>query len=87
MANPYRHRALIRKAAKECRNALILLRSANKFNERNPILIGFRKTLVEDAVGHEGYEGHEGHAGLQNVKVVALNDLTDENDNSIYIML
>ena len=48
-ANLYRHRALIGKAAKECHNALILLRSANKFNERNPIPIGLRKTLVEDA--------------------------------------
>ena len=72
VVNPYRHRALIREAAKECHNALILLRSANKFNGRN-IPIGFRKTLVEDAMGYEG---------LQNVKVVALNDLTDESDNS-----
>jgi cytidyltransferase-like protein len=67
------HMALIKKAAKECHNVLILLGSANKFNERNPIPIGLRKTLVEDAVRREG---------LQNVKVVALNDLTDESDNS-----
>ena len=51
--NPYRHGALIR-AAKECHNTLILLRSANKSNERNPIPIGLWKTPVEDAVGHEG---------------------------------
>ena len=51
VTNPYRHRALIREAVKECHNALILLRSADKFNERNPITIGLRKTLVEDAMG------------------------------------
>lgn len=67
------HMALIKKAAKECHNVLIFLGSANKFNERNPIPIGLRKTLVEDAVECEG---------LQNVRVVALDDLTDERDNS-----
>ena len=40
-------------AAKECHNALVLLRSANKSNERNLIPIGLRKALIEDAVGHE----------------------------------
>ena len=39
---------------KECHNALILLRSANKSNERNPIPIGLRKTPIGDAAGHEG---------------------------------
>ena len=42
---------LIRKVAKEYHNALILPRSANKFNERNPIPIGLRKTPVGDAEG------------------------------------
>ena len=51
VANLHRHRALIGLAAKECHNAIIFLRSANKFNERNLIPIGLRKTLVEDAVG------------------------------------
>ena len=58
--NPYRHGALIRKVAKECHNALILLRSANESNERNPIPIGLRKTLVgamRDMM--MGYEGHD----------------------------
>lgn len=49
--NPYRHGVLVRKVAKECHNALILLRSANKSNERNPIPIGPRKTPVGDAEG------------------------------------
>ena len=57
--NPYRYGALIR-VTKECHNTLILLRSANKSNERNPIPIGLWKILVEDAVGYEGHEGHEG---------------------------
>ena len=55
--NPYRHGVQIRKVAKECYNALILLRSANKSNERNPIPIGFRKALIG---GHDGHDGHEG---------------------------
>ena len=60
--NSYRHGVLIRKAAKECYNALILLRSANKFNEHNLIPIGLRKTLVGAVRGM--MVGREGHGGL-----------------------
>ena len=63
--NPHGHETLIRKVAKECHNALILLRSANKSNERNLIPIGLRKALIEDAMGHEGGVNwaRRGHGG------------------------
>lgn len=51
VAQPIQTWVLIRKVAEECHNALILPRSANKFNERNPIPIGLRKTPVGDAEG------------------------------------
>lgn len=66
------HLALINKAASENDQVIVLIGSADKLNNRNPIPFEIRKQLVEQSLSH-----------LPNVKIFGLDDLTNESDNSI----
>ena len=66
------HLALIEKACSENDQVLILIGSADKLNNRNPIPFDIRLQLVQKAVEH-----------LTNVKIVGLDDLSCETDNNV----
>ena len=66
------HLALIEKACSENDQVLILVGSADKLNNRNPIPFDIRLQLVQKAVEH-----------LTNVKIVGLDDLSCETDNNV----
>lgn len=65
------HIALIEKAASENDEVVVLIGSADKLNERNPIPFPLRYKLACEALSN-----------LKNVSVHGLDDLTIETDNS-----
>ena len=65
------HIALIEKASCENDEVIVLLGSADKLNERNPIPFPIRFKMACDALSH-----------LNNVSVHGLDDLSTEADNS-----
>lgn len=73
------HLELIEQACDECDQVLVLVGSANKFNERNPIPINLRVEMAQEAIDKlvKHYTGN-----VPEVKIVPLDDLTDESDNS-----
>lgn len=70
------HLALIEKACQENDEVLVLIGSADKFNDRNPLHIGLRNQLVTNAITHIAQETRTP------IYVRPLDDLTDETDNS-----
>jgi nicotinamide-nucleotide adenylyltransferase len=70
------HLALIKKACSENNEVYIFVGSADKFNKRNPLPIGLRLQLIDEAI--DGLAERYDCA----VNVIPLDDLTDENDNS-----
>lgn len=71
------HIELIRQAVSENSQVLILIGSADKLNERNPIPWNIRYELVKNALKEE-FTGDE----YNKIKLTTLPDLTDESDNS-----
>lgn len=71
------HIELIRQAISENGKVLILIGSADKLNERNPIPWNIRYELVKGALKKE-FTGDE----YNKIKLTTLTDLTDESDNS-----
>lgn len=69
------HLALIKKSISENDETLVLIGSADKFNQRNPIPINVRQDLVTEACKDICPEG-------KTLRIVALEDLTNETDNS-----
>ena len=65
------HIALIEKASSENDEVIVLIGSADKLNERNPIPFPIRFKLACDALSH-----------LNNVSIHGLDDLSTEADNS-----
>lgn len=65
------HIALIEKASSENDEVLVLIGSANKLNERNPIPFNIRFDLAVEALSH-----------LNNIKIVGLDDLSSETENN-----
>lgn len=75
------HLELIMKSIIENDETYVFVGSADKFNKRNPLPIGLRLQLTDEAIKHE--LGEQGIAYSQaHIKVVPLDDLTDEDDNS-----
>lgn len=72
------HLALIDKAIQENDEVIVYIGSANKFNARNPLPIHLRQQLLTDAI-LERY-GKENQKCA--IRIAALDDLTDETDNS-----
>jgi len=70
------HVELMKKAANENDEVLILIGSADKLNARNPIPWQIRKELVHRTIEEHFADKH------QKFRVVTLPDLTDETDNS-----
>ena len=70
------HLELIRQALNENEEVLLLVGSADKLNKRNPIPIALRLDLAKKAIVEEFGKDSE------RVVISALNDLTDESDNS-----
>lgn len=70
------HLVLIEDALKTKDKVLVLVGSADKLNKRNPIPIKMRMEMAQDAVNEKFGED------AKRVKLVALDDLTDESDNS-----
>lgn len=68
------HLELIKFAAAQNDEVLILIGSADKLNERNPIPIDFREETVREAIDE---------AQIKNVTIAPLADLTSESDNSV----
>lgn len=71
------HLKLIRKAAAENDEVIILVGSVDKMNERNPIPYTFRIQLLKDAI-KEAFECSE---VPERIKIVELPDLSDESHN------
>lgn len=65
------HIALIEKASSENDSVIVLIGSADKLNERNPIPFPIRFNLACEALSH-----------LKNVSVHGLNDLSTEGENT-----
>lgn len=71
------HLELIKKAITENEEVVILIGSADKLNQRNPIPYNIRKGLVYNALAVAF-----GTDIFEKVRVHGLDDLTDETDNS-----
>lgn len=69
------HIALINKACNENDKVLLLVGSADKFNERNPIPLDFRVEMLEKSLEERGLR--------DKCIIKPFNDLTSESDNSI----
>lgn len=80
------HLALIEKACKENEVVYVLIGSADKFNQRNPLPISLRQQLAEEAIqplqGKYHYTTEDGAEKDVMVHLMPLDDLTDESDNS-----
>lgn len=70
------HVELIRKALNENDKVLILLGSADKFNNRNPIPSDLRYDLVLKSLKECGFN-------MDLIALVKLDDLSNESDNSL----
>lgn len=68
------HIELIKKACNQHDTVLILVGSADKLNERNPIPIDFRLQMITESLKE--------HNLLQQCRVIPLDDLSSESDNS-----
>lgn len=69
------HMALINKACSENDKVILLVGSADKFNERNPIPLNFRIQMLEEALFEYGLS--------EKCIIKPFNDLTNESDNSL----
>ena len=69
------HIALIMKACKENDKVILLVGSADKFNERNPIPLDFRIEMLEKSLREYGL--------INKCVIHPFNDLTNESDNSL----
>lgn len=69
------HLALIKKALNENERVLLLVGSADKLNERNPIPLQIRVDMLVEALKDLNL--------MENIIVRPLDDLSTENDNSI----
>lgn len=69
------HLALIKKACSENQTVILLVGSADKNNERNPIPINLRFEMLEEALTEKGLRNK--------CMLISLDDLTSESDNSI----
>ena len=70
------HLELIRQALNENDKVLVLVGSADKLNKRNPIPINMRMEMASESIAEKFGEDKE------RITIQALNDLTDESDNS-----
>ena len=70
------HLELVSQALNENDEVLLLVGSADKLNKRNPIPIKMRLEMAKDAIKEKFGDD------ASRVNVVALDDLTDESDNS-----
>lgn len=87
------HLALIRKSFLENDETYILIGSADKFGQRNPIPIGLRMQLLRGALEEE-FDGIIKQSvdeniytstmitGSKTIKIVPLDDLSDESENN-----
>ena len=67
------HLNMIKQAASECENLLVVIGSANKsYTKRNPFPIEYRKRLVENVLQEEDLSGAD-------VKVMTLSDWSMED--------
>lgn len=72
------HLHLIEQAVNENDKVLLIIGSANKINERNPIPISFRQELVEQAIAEKFTDEQQAK-----IVIMPLDDLTSEIDNSV----
>lgn len=84
------HLALIEKSLRENSNTYVFVGSADKFNVRNPFPITLRMQMLKEAlidtfgwnpIDHQ-ITKLEGSVGSRTIEICALDDLTDESDNS-----
>lgn len=75
------HLELIMKSVVENDETYVFVGSADKFNQRNPLPIGLRMQLADEAIKTELNEQGISPSSVK-VKIVPLEDLTDESDNS-----
>jgi cytidyltransferase-like protein len=73
------HLELIKKSVEENDETYVFIGSADKFNSRNPLPIGLRKQLADEAVKEMLDEAKIANA---RITIIPLDDLTDESDNS-----
>lgn len=85
------HIELISKAVDENDEVYVFIGSADKFNARNPLPISLRTQLAQDAIDEvfgkkeyipKGDGTTETVCKKDKIHIVALDDLTDESDNS-----